>query len=253
MNYEEKFALLFGIMAGDGCLSRFVSKRGSRSYIISISGHYYDDRAFFESIVCPLVDLLRRENKKTPIKNRLTQGKIELNFCDKKLFFELNKLGFPIGKKGPNLEIPKHFYGSNLMKYIIQGFLATDGSLVLTKNPNKFYPRIEGTSISEKLINQIVDYLNKIGMKGSSYKAKRNINNSWEKRYQLFRFQFNGKKNLLLFKELIGFINPKHNKKFLNFIKYDKRYDVLMKGVPTQKQRFIRNKVSLDYDDCTES
>lgn len=245
MKYEEKFALLFGILLGDGCLSRYISKRGSRSHIISISGHYYDDRPFFNSVVVPLVDLFRGENKKTPSRNRLEQGKIEINFCDKKLFNKISSFGFPIGKKGPNLRVPRYFYDNNLMKYIIQGFVATDGSLVLTKNPNKFYPRLEGTSISEELIKQIVEDLNKRGLNGSSYEAKRNINNSWKKVHPPFRFQFNGKNNLLLFEKLIGFVNPKHNQKFFNFLRYDQEYSFLMKGIASYKQRFIRDKISL--------
>jgi hypothetical protein len=113
--------------------------------------------------------------------------------------------------------------------------MATDGSLVLTKNHNKYYQRIEVNSISNKLIRQLTDYMSSISMNGNFYLAKRknlglNYNNQ-----QQYRFQFNGKDNLLLFEELIGFANPKHQKKFENFLEYDKKYNLSINGVSSQK------------------
>ncbi len=35
----------------------------------------------------------------------------------------------------------------------------------------------------------------------------------------LYRIQFNGKKNLLIFRDIIAFINPKHEKKFKTYKK----------------------------------
>ena len=48
-----------------------------------------------------------------------------------------------------------------------------------------------------------------------------------------------------LFKEKIGFINPKQEDKFNNFVRYNKEYSRKMKGVPTQKQHFIRDNIKL--------
>ena len=53
LNEEQKWALLFGIMAGDGCLSHFVSGQKGEHFIISITGNYYDDKPFFREIVMP--------------------------------------------------------------------------------------------------------------------------------------------------------------------------------------------------------
>jgi hypothetical protein len=48
---EEKFALFYGIMMGDGCLSYCIQKRGSWKprvmFMISITGSSVDDRDFF--------------------------------------------------------------------------------------------------------------------------------------------------------------------------------------------------------------
>lgn len=246
MKINNEIALLYGIMLGDGCLCKHINKKGKTFYFISISGNYYDDKPFYNSIVVPLVNSLRADKKFINFKERKNYGKIEINFSDKLLFNQLKDIGFPVGKKGNKLKIPKIFYDKELIKYIVQGFFATDGSLVLTKNPNKFYPRIEGTGISKNLISQVCDYLNQIGMAGHFYKAKRNkIEDKWGKHQQPYRFQFNGKKNLLLFDELIAFINPKQIDKSSNFLSYSEEYDLLMKGVPTKKQKLFRNKIKL--------
>ena len=163
LNYEEKFALLYGIMLGDGCLSLV---EGRKKFIV-ITCSLEDDLPFFQKVVSPLLKEFR--GKDTNIKFRKACRAIDFNFTDKELFDLIHFKGFPIGKKGPNLIIPDEFYKNNLLKFIVQGFFATDGSLVLTRNPNKFYPRIEGNGISKKLISQISDYLRDIGMKGRCY------------------------------------------------------------------------------------
>lgn len=198
LNHKEKFALFYGIMRGDGCLSLV---DGNKKFI-SITGSLDDDLPFYKEVISPLLNEFR--GKDTNIKFRKDCAAIEFNFTDKKLFDIISSKGFLIGKKGPNLIIPEVFYEDKLLKYIIQGFFSTDGSLVLTKNPNKLYPRIECNGISKQLIVQISDYLKKIGMEGSFYEAKRkNFYFGKDSHQKQYRFQFNGKKNLLLFNKNI--------------------------------------------------
>ena len=137
MNEDEKFALLFGIMLGDGCLSHYSCNDGRERSAIVITGNYYNDKPFYNEVLIPLLTPLR--GKQVKIKDRSYTGAIEINFGDKILFAKIKSLGFPIGKKGTDILIPKIFYEKDLLKYIVQGFFATDGSLVLTKNPNKLF------------------------------------------------------------------------------------------------------------------
>ena len=119
--------------------------------------------------------------------------------------------------------------------------MATDGCLVLTKNPNKYYPRVEATSISENLLREIYQYLIGVGMEGHFYLAKRvHLGKTFPNRANCYRFQFNGKTNLNKFEKEIGFINPKSIGRFMDFFKYSDDYDSIIKGIPTQKQKFIR-------------
>ena len=140
---DKDFALLYGIMLGDGCLSLVNGKKK----FISIKGSLRDDISFFENIISPI--LIKFRNKHTNIKIRNVDNSIEFNFADNALFDLIHSFGFPIGKKGDRLFIPKIFYDKHLIRYVINGFFATDGSIVLTKNPNKYYPRLEAHVISK--------------------------------------------------------------------------------------------------------
>lgn len=236
--HEQKFALFYGVMLGDGCLSHYKTKDNRERFVICVTGSFFDDRAFYQNVLVPLLKSFGR--KSVTIKDRSYAGAIELNFSDKELFDRIRSFGFPVGKKGVRTFILGKFYENNLLRFVVAGFMATDGSLVLTKNPNKYYPRIEGNGISEKLIEQVQEYLVKVGMSGAFYLAKRKNVNSFYNTQPQYRFQFNGKDNLLLFNEKIGFANPKHKKKFEDFLSYDESYDQKIKSIASQKQKFIR-------------
>lgn len=216
---DKDFALLYGIMLGDGCLS-LINKR---TKFISIKGSLKDDIPFFEKIISPILTKFR--NKPTNIKIRKTDNSIEFNFSDRNLFDLLHSFGFPVGKKEDRLFIPQLFYDKNLVNYVVSGFFATDGSIVLTKNPNKYYPRLEAHVIAHDLVKEIYNFLIDSGFTGHFYKCKRKIRDArWKAVQDQYRFQFNGKRNLVLFSEKIGFVNPKYQEKFEGFLKYDKEY-----------------------------
>ncbi len=225
LSHDERFALLYGIMLGDGCLSKYVTKQKRTIFGISIVCNYYDDIPFIKEFVAPIINSLRSGMKPLRIIRRPEKGTVELFFSDKSLFCKINSLGFPIGKKGTKIIIPGEFHRRDLVKYVIQGIFATDGSLVLTKNPNKFYPRLEVHMIAHDLIRQIHEFLIENGFNGNMYECKRNKDErGFIKIFKKFRVQFNGKKNLILFYKNIGFVNPKQLKKFQAFMRYDRKY-----------------------------
>ena len=203
MKTNEKIALLFGILLGDGCLSRF-----GRAYHIAIAGHKIDDKLFLDDTAKLIKSLI---NKDVKIRNR-KRNTIAIAFSNKNLFLLLKEKGFPVGKKGPNLLIP-NIFPSEMYKFIVQGYFATDGCLVLTDNNGILYPRIEFSSISKNLLEQVLKYLRSKGMFGKIYISHK-YNNGF---YTLYRIQCNGKKNLETFAKEIGFVNPKHKEKFKLF------------------------------------
>lgn len=199
----NKLALIYGILLGDGCLSKIKNKY----YFISIVGNIKEDFKFFNEVVVPNLSCFRKA--KIPIRKRYKQRKIEILFTDKRLFSLISSIGFPIGKKGINLNIPP-FFNSICYKAIIKGYFATDGCLVITNNNGVIYPRIEFSSISKMLLFQVSEYLQSRGMKGKVYSHVYPN----KKYFTLFRLQFNGKTNLKIFRKNIGFVNPKHQEKF---------------------------------------
>ena len=205
MKLNKKFATFYGILLGDGCLSRC-----GKGYFISIVGHKKDDLSFFIKIK-PLIKSVR--GKQTPFRIREKYGKVEYNFSDKNLFQNFTNLEFPVGKKGTNLKISKSL--KQYQKEVIKGIFSTDGSLVITNNNGTIYPRLEISGISRVLLEQIKEYYDSIGIKSHIYISKK-YTNTWN---ALYRLQSNGKKNLFLFKEKIGFLNPKHEEKFRKYEK----------------------------------
>ncbi len=210
LQINRNFALLYGIMLGDGCLSLVYGKKK----FVAITGSQDDDIPFFECIIKPIIKQLI--DKEIPLKYRSSKRAIDLNFVNHRLFDFIASIGFPIGKKGNKLFIPKIFYDKNMVKYVVRGFFATDGSLVLTDNNGTLYPRVEATSISESLLKEINDFINKKGINCKFYEAKRKFGFP-ENRQQPYRLQMNGKENLKKFERLIGFINPKQIEKLNNY------------------------------------
>lgn len=203
LKLNKNFAILYGIMLGDGCLC-FTSRKKK---VVFIAGSLKDDVPFFENVIKPIIYGLI--NKDIPIRYKPKTGSIQLNFVKNSLFDFIYSFGYPTGKKGDKLFIPKIFYQKNLVKYLIKGFFATDGSLVLTNNNETLYPRIEANGIAKKLIEEISNYLNSLGIKCNLYLAKRRIPTGYPHRQEQYRLQINGKENLKKFIKKIGFINPK--------------------------------------------
>jgi hypothetical protein len=210
LKLDRNFAILYGILLGDGCLS-LVQER--KKFVV-ITGNKLDDIPFFEEIIQPIIK--KQIGKDIPIKFRKNENTIDLNFVNSKLFDFISSYGFPIGKKGNKLFIPQEFYNKNLLKYVIRGFFATDGSLVLTNNHGTLYPRVEANGIAKDLIKEINTFLNLKGIKCSFYEAKRKqiLSKNYQQQYRL---QINGKMNLKKFVKEIGFVNPKQIKKLRTY------------------------------------
>ena len=222
--YSNEFALLYGIMLGDGC----ISKVGKKHYFISIVGNLKKEIPFYTNIIIPIVeDLIQR---KINLRKRITHRKLEIIFSNKSLFFALKKIGFQVGKKGNKLSIPPLF-SFEKYKYLIQGYFATDGSFVLCNNNGIVYPRIEFSGISNPLLTQVYEYLIKIGIKGYMYIKSTYPEKNQQKQWRL---QFNGKENLDIFHELIGFVNKVDQEKYNSYQNYKK---MAMAGFETATSR----------------
>ena len=165
-----------------------------------------DDVPFFETVIKPILKCLT--NRDIPIKFRKVKKAIDFNFVNYRLFDFIHSFGFPIGKKGNKLFIPKVFYKKKMVKYLLQGFFATDGSLVITDNNGTVYPRVEANGIARDLLIEINKFLNCKGIKCKFYESKRKYH-FYPNSQQQYRLQINGRDNLKRFVKIIGFVNPK--------------------------------------------
>ena len=190
----EYDAYLCGIMIGDGCLCLYKPKTSGPKYTIDIALNRISDRLFCFGFVLPL--LTRFTDKRVRVKDRPTQGKLEIVVYSKHLFSYMNrKWNFPIGKK-KQLMIPEYIVSDDrrLVK-TIAGIFATDGTVVFSKQHKDvpYYPRFEFCSISEPLLDQLADY----------FRRKKYHHSRWKNRLAI-----NGFEGTNRFIKEIGLINP---------------------------------------------
>lgn len=242
---NKDWALLYGILLGDGSIGLYKYKgyKNKYNYNVNITCNAFDDWPFINEVVLPL---LKRITSKDIRARAAQRNAIRINFSNAQLYYQLRKLGFPSGKKGPKIIIPKIFYKKNLIKYVIQGFFATDGCIVITKNSHKYYPRIEEQTIHKYLMPQVYNYLLDKGMNGGLYKSGKIIHfsiTSFNSNYIRYRFQFNGERNLILFRDKIGFVNPKHQRRCADYLLYSEEYELCLEGIHYRKQSEIKNEL----------
>ena len=111
---NKDWALFYGILLGDGSIGLYKAKgyKNKYNYNVNITCNAFDDLPFFEQIVLPLFERLI---SKKPNWRIAPNNSIRINICNKWLYYALKKLGFPSGKKGPNIIIPNIFYKHNLI------------------------------------------------------------------------------------------------------------------------------------------
>lgn len=201
-----EIAEMCGIVAGDGHLSRYISKKRT-DYKLIISGHKTDDKEYF---------LLLKELFKKYAGIRLVDYNTyysELRSYSKEtvLFFE--ELGIPVGKKSSIVRMPNWIKADiKLSSAFLRGIADTDFSVVLRKNKTRLpYPRITCQLGSKDMITDICLVLSKL-----------RINYCGPYKREIFRFGITsityeldiyGHNNLQLWMTNIGFRNPKHLKK----------------------------------------
>ena len=190
------FLEFYGILLGDGCLSRYKYKN-KVFYTIVLSGHRKLDKNFFLYIKNNIKKLF---NRKAYIREYPLQNSILMSFSHKLLLNAMSEqLIFPVGKK-VDLRINNQIYnlGFEYVKYVIRGIFDTDGSFYLDKTPvGHPYPCISIQMKAPILIKQLNDILIKQGFK-VTYREYKNM------------ITLKGNKQLSKWMEEIGSSNKKH-------------------------------------------
>lgn len=204
LTFEE--GIFLGAMLGDGYLCK-------PNYLVGICGHRQEDRRFLFEIIQPMFERLCKRPVK--IKEDLRKNTLHLYVYSKEKFYKLHEeRGLVIGKSEKGKVREEFLSHLTLMRKIVAGFFATDGSLVLANNNGAIYPRIEFQNISKKLLMQIQHFLsNGIGLNGGGLYVM------YRKDGVRYRLQYNEKENLFKFVREIGLINPKMKERLKLLIK----------------------------------
>ncbi len=205
-----------GIHIGDGYMNICKHKTGTK-YCYSICGGY-DDELYFKEFVLPLTE--RLYNLKPSIYRAKHRKAITLHFQSKGLLYFKNSLGLPLGKKD-NIKIPTIISNSKFKSDFIRGLFSTDGCLSFKRKYHKlnYYPVLDISSKSSRLIIQVSNILDKMGFTTSK------VIDSWSKDShgklcKTSRVFLYGRENIFKWVKVIGFSNPKHQYKFDFWNKY---------------------------------
>ena len=204
MDKDIARAELLGALLGDGCLSK--TKTQSK-YFIYFCGNKLKDHAYFSSYIPFLFKAVF--GKTVYSKVRKHENTIFIKFSDKSLFYHLNSLGLPIGKKYESMTVPSIVQITDDAFFaFVRGLFDTDGCVVLSKQHRliPYYPRIEISSKSKAFLQSILSILEQHSFSGS-------LSNKCKGQYRL---ELPGFSNLQLWQTLIGSSNNRNQQKLLN-------------------------------------
>ncbi|MFA7707916.1 MAG: LAGLIDADG family homing endonuclease [Candidatus Pacearchaeota archaeon] len=196
---------------GDGSMN-YYNNKGYRKGIYQLRGHIEDDKQHYLIRIKPLfkllygIDISLREMPSTRV--------FGFQIWNDNLVKFKEKLGLPLGKKF-DVAIPEIFLNNNHIRIaVIRGIFDTDGCIYLQPKYGKLYPRLEITTISLKLAEQLLDLLNKLELRTTMHK----ICPSQEgERLLYYKVNIRGVEMFYKFMELIKPANPKHIKKYKFF------------------------------------
>ncbi len=202
---SEELCEFIGAIIGDGFTNRY-----NNFYQTQITGDNLFDSNYYYNRLKPFCENLFNISPKITS----NKGWIRLNIYSKRLFEMLTKrFDIPAGKKCYTVTIPDEILKSEekFINATLKGMFDTDGGVGFDKRKSykKPYIRINYTSASKGLIDQISSIL-------STYSIKHSIHK--QKNFRSHIIQMNGEKNVRLFLKKIGFSNSRHLKKVYHLL-----------------------------------
>jgi len=183
-----------GLHIGDGSMN-YYSGHG----LYSLRGDKIKDRLFFEQIVKPLY-------------NRLYNADVHLREWTDVFGFQIastelvdfkKKLGLPLGPKN-EVKIPALIMADNSLSLsCLRGLFETDGNFYLEPKNRKLYPRLEFSTTSKILSEQVCNILANNILPFSVW--KRDYTNGWK---TIYRVCIRGFPNLNRWLDLVGLNHP---------------------------------------------
>ena len=203
----NKFDLaeLIGILLGDGCIGVYKTRAENKIKIqhrVKITLDSNVDSEYAEYVKTLLDSIL---NVTSLIRKRKGENTLDvLTFRQHAFDFLVTSVGLKISPKKYRAAIPSEFQEGVYGLRVLRGYCDTDGSLVITNNNGTVYPRIEMKVCPSPMLAQFVDILTAAGFRFGVYNV---INEE-------VRIQINGLKQVMKWKQLVGFSNLKQVRKY---------------------------------------
>ena len=210
---DKKLAEFVGIMFGDGSLGIYrsvVNNKEKTQYRIKISLNSIKDLKYSE-YVSKLVE--RIFNKTLIIRKRKGENTVDIYLLGKKHTHFLLNIGLVLAPKWNRAVIPKKFMESSLSKFVLRGYMDTDGCVCNVNNNGVRYPRIEMKICPSPMQVQLINILRFHGFEPKIYSIEKGK----------IRVVLHGVKNLRKWCEIIGFSNERNIKIASRFINVDSK------------------------------
>ncbi len=197
---------------GDGSMN-FYENQGKLRGIYQLRGHIEDDVKHYVERVKPIFRFLYGIN--ISLREMPSARVFGFQIWNDDLVLFKQKLGLPAGKKF-ELEIPKVFLEQeDLKKAVLRGIFDTDGCVYLQTKNNKLYPRIEISTISFNLSEDLLEVFKSLGFRTTrnSFIIKGEFN-----RKRSYTVAIRGVEMFHKFMNDVSPKNPKHIEKYRNFL-----------------------------------
>lgn len=214
---SPELAYLCGIIVGDGSIFHRPEKN---DYLLKIVGNPKDEQELYHDVIGPyfykvfgFIPNIRLQDTNTTY-GFIVRSKGLLKFLTE-------KTGLMKGKKDYSLGIPEIF--KNNREFLIpflRGLFDTDGCMCFKKRYRKepYYPVISLSSLSEKLIREVVKELKMMDFKVVESYNRQIFDSRLKKGFNIIsRVELNGFKNLDLWLQKINFSSPKHLNKIKKY------------------------------------
>lgn len=195
MKFDKRMAEFVGIMLGDGYINFPKQPR------IKIAFNSIVDKEYFNLVDQLLVNLFKTKIIKEHRRNENTSN---LYMFERRIIRQIiNEVGLIPSPKWERAKIPQWVFEERLEKHVVRGYFDTDGCVVITNNNGTIYPRLEMKVSPSPMQNQFIAILQRYNFKFGAHPIGKGK----------VRIQLNGKKELKKWNTIIGFTNPKHQRK----------------------------------------
>lgn len=202
-----ELAEFIGMHIGDGTLY----KTNSKSLVWEQRGDL-KEKNYYNQHVFPLLNMLFGLEKKPKFRSGGKNGCYGIQTCNKKLINALIEFGIKPGKK-LGIRVPEEIMNATnpIKKAFLRGYFDTDGCMRLERVNKKTiadYPKIEFSSISASLRDDVCLLLEQINIKSNKWNINKESGNPE------FKTCIPGKNRVFSWINQISSNNPKHLKEF---------------------------------------